>query len=149
LRDVVRPAVDEGARMAGKSVDDLDLHASVFAVLGETPGERSASEKKIREQVAFYASTPSYRALLNHHGFADLGKQLSQTMRAGEIDKMAAMVPDELLAEVAISADYANLGPLLRQRYDGLVQRIASYFPIPDDDPVERWAAVVKGFQAA
>jgi probable F420-dependent oxidoreductase len=149
LRDVVRPAVNEGARMAGKSVDDLDLHASVFAVLGETPSERSASEQQIREQVAFYASTPSYRALLNHHGFADLGKQLSQTMRAGEIDKMAEMVPDELLAEVTISASYGDLGQLLRQRYDGLVQRIATYFPIPDDDPVERWAAVVKGFANA
>ncbi len=149
LRDVVRSAVDEGARMAGKSVDDLDLHASVFAVLGETPAERSASEQQIRGQVAFYASTPSYRALLRHHGMEDLGKKLSQTMRAGEIHKMMAMVPDELLAEVAISADYGTLGPLLRQRYDGLVQRIATYFPIPDDDPVERWAAVVEGFEAA
>ena len=149
LRDIVRPAVDEGARMAGKSVDDLDLHASVFAVLGETPAERSASEKQIREQIAFYASTPSYRALLRHHGMEDLGKQLSQTMRAGEIDKMAAMVPDKLLAEVTISADYGQLGPLLRQRYDGLVQRIATYYPIPNDEPVERWAAVVKGFNTA
>ena len=149
LRDVVRPAVDEGARMAGKSVDDLDLHASVFAVLGETPKQRSASEQQIREQVAFYASTPSYRALLNHHGFEDLGKQLSQAMRAGEIDKMAAMVPDELLAEVAISTDHDHLGALLHKRYDGLVQRIAPYYPIPDEDPIEKWAAVVKGFEAA
>ncbi len=149
LRDVVRPAVDEGARMADKTVDDLDLHASVFAVLGETDSERSASEQQIREQVAFYASTPSYRALLSHHGFEALGKQLSQTMRAGEIDRMAAMVPDALMAEVAISSDYGKLGAALWQRYDGLVQRIAPYYPIPDDDPIEKWAAVVQGFDAA
>ena len=62
---------------------------------------------------------------------------------------MAEMGPDELLAEVTISASYGDLGQLLRQRYDGLVQRIATYFPIPDDDPVERWAAVVKGFANA
>ena len=149
LKDVVRPAIDEGARMAGKSVDDLDLHASVFAVLGETEAERSASEKQIREQVAFYASTPSYRALLRHHGMEALGKELSQVMRNGEIDKMAAMVPDALLAEVAISASYSELGAALKNRYDGLVQRIATYYPIPDDDPIERWADVVKGFEAA
>ncbi len=149
LRDVVRTAVDEGAKMAGKSVDDLDLHASVFAVLGETEAERSASEKQIREQIAFYASTPSYRALLAHHGFDDLGKQLSALMRAGEMDRMAAMVPDELLAEVTISSDFGGLGALLKQRYSGLVQRIATYYPIPDGDGVEKWAAVVKGFEAA
>jgi hypothetical protein len=135
--------------MAGKSVDDLDLHASVFAVLGETEAERRASEGQIREQIAFYASTPSYRALLGHHGFEDLGKMLSGVMRAGEIDKMAAMIPDELLAEVSISANYGGLGALLKQRYTGLVQRIATYFPIPDEDAVEKWAAVVKGFNAA
>ena len=149
LRDVVRPAIDEGALMAGKSVDDLDLHASVFVVLGETEAERSASEQQIREQVAFYASTPSYRALLRHHGMEPLGKELSQVMRNGEIDKMAAMVPDALLAEVAISASYSELGGMLRKRYDGLVQRIATYYPIPDDEPIERWADVVKGFNAA
>ena len=149
LAAVVRPAIDEGAKMAGKSVDDLDLHASVFAVLGETEAERGASEQQIREQIAFYASTPSYRALLRHHGFEDLGKKLSGVMRAGEIDKMAAMIPDELLAEVAISADHGGLGPRLKQRYTGLVQRIATYFPVPDEDAVEKWAAVVKGFNAA
>ena len=149
LRDVVRPAVDEGAKMAGKSVDNLDLHASVFAVLGETETERSASAQQIREQIAFYASTPSYRALLAHHGFEDLGKKLSAVMRAGEIDKMAAMVPDELMAEVSISSDFANLGAALKQRYTGLVQRIATYYPIPDSEPVEKWAAMVKSFEAA
>ncbi|MFP6746190.1 MAG: TIGR03617 family F420-dependent LLM class oxidoreductase [Alphaproteobacteria bacterium] len=149
LRDVVLPAIDEGAKTAGKSVGDLDLHASVFAVLGDTEAERSASARQIREQVAFYASTPSYRALLAHHGFDDLGKQLSAAMRAGEMDKLAALVPDELLAEVTISTDHASLGGLLKQRYGGLVQRIAVYFPIPDSDPVEKWAAVVKGFEAA
>jgi hypothetical protein len=53
------------------------------------------------------------------------------------------------LAEVAISASYSELGAALKNRYDGLVQRIATYYPIPDDDPIERWADVVKGFEAA
>ncbi len=149
LTDVVRPAIDEGAKMAGRSVDDLDLHASVFAVLGETEAERSASERQIREQIAFYASTPSYRALLRHHGFEDLGKKLSGVMRTGEMEKMPSMVPDELMAEVSISADFSGLGAALKKRYSGLVQRIATYYPIPDDDPVEKWAEVVKGFEAA
>ncbi len=149
LQDVVRPAIDEGAKLAGKSVDDMDLHASVFCVLGETEAERAASERQIREQVAFYASTPNYRALLRHHGFEDLGKELSGIVRTGDFANIGDKVPDELLAEVAVATDFSKLGGLLKHRYTGLVQRIATYYPIPDEDPVEKWAAMVKGFEAA
>ncbi|MDP6345216.1 MAG: TIGR03617 family F420-dependent LLM class oxidoreductase [Alphaproteobacteria bacterium] len=149
LREVVRPAIDEGAKHRGLGVDDMVLHASVFAVLGETPAERGQEEERIRAQVAFYASTPSYRALLRHHGMEEAGRKLSQAMRAGEIDQMPAMVPDALLDEVAIASDHGGLGALLRQRYDGLVQRIAPYYPIPAEDTVEKWQQVVAGFGAA
>ena len=40
LRDVVCPAIDEGAKTRGKSVADLDLFAPVFAVIGDTEAER-------------------------------------------------------------------------------------------------------------
>ncbi|MBL6955182.1 MAG: TIGR03617 family F420-dependent LLM class oxidoreductase [Alphaproteobacteria bacterium] len=149
LREVVRPSIDEGAKLAGKTVDDLDLHASVFAVLGETEAERAASEGQIRDQIAFYASTPNYRALLRHHGLEDLGKELSAIVRTGDFENIGAKVPDKLLSEVAVSTDFGKLGGLLKQRYTGLVQRIATYYPIPDEDPVEKWAAMVKGFEAA
>ena len=134
--------------MAGKSVTDLDLHASVFTVLGETEAERNAAAAQIRAQIAFYASTPSYRVLLHHHGFEGLGKKLSAMARVGEIEEMAARVPDALMAEVSISSDFGSLGPALKARYDGLVQRIATYYPIPDDDPIEKWATMVKSFAA-
>ena len=149
LRNVVRPAINKGAKMAGKSVTDLDLHASVFTILGETEAERNASAAQIRAQIAFYASTPSYRVLLRHHGFENLGKKLSAMARIGEIEEMGASVPDALMAEVSISSDFGSLGPALKARYDGLVQRIATYYPIPDDDPIEKWAAMVKSFSAA
>ena len=66
--------------------------------------------------------------------------------RVGEIEEMAARVPDALMAEVSISSDFGSLGPALKARYDGLVQRIATYYPIPDDDPIEKWATMVKSF---
>ena len=108
--------------------------------------ERNASAAQIRAQIAFYASTPSYRVLLRHHGFEDLGKKLSAMARSGNIEEMAASVPDALMAEVSISSDFGSLGPTLRNRYDGIVQRIATYYPIPEDDPIEKWAAMIESF---
>ena len=68
--------------------------------------------------------------------------------RDWDIEKMAARVPDALMAEVSISSNFGSLGPALKARYDGLVQRIATYYPIPVDDPTEKWAALVKSFAA-
>ena len=147
LRDVVRPAIDEGAKIRGKSVDDICLFAPVFAVIGETEAERVKAEAPVRQQVAFYASTPNYRALLEYHGFDTLGKELSQLMRQGDLAAMTALVPDALLSEVAVSATRTELPGLLRSRYEGLLQRVALYDPVPADAAVEPWAAFTAGFR--
>lgn len=147
LRDVVRPAIDEGAKTRGKGVGDICLFAPVFAAIGETEAARREAEAPVRQQVAFYASTPNYRALLEYHGFDSLGKELSQLMRQGDLAAMTALVPDALLSEVAVSATRAELPGLLRTRYEGLLQRVALYDPVPVDAAVESWATFTAGFR--
>lgn len=149
LREVVRPAIDAGARSVGRTVEDLDLHASVFVVSGDTTEERARSEHAAREQVAFYASTPSYRALLEHHGFDALGKELSVLVRGGEFEAMIRRVPDSLMAEVVLAAAPGELGAALRSRYDGVLQRVSLYFPMPEGAPEERWRDFTAQFRAA
>lgn len=149
LRDVVRPAIDEGARAAGRGGAAFDLYAPVFAVSGESEAERSASEQEIRRQIAFYASTPNYRALLEYHGLGSIGKALSALMRQGEFDAMPRLVPDALLQEVAVAAPPAGVPAALRRRYEGLLDRVSLYFPIPEGAPEADWRAFVDSFRAA
>ena len=149
LKDIVRPALDEGAKLGGRSVDDLELYAPVFAVSGETQAAVDAIEQEVRQQIAFYASTPNYRVLLEHHGYDSLGKQLSDLMRQGDFAAMPKLVPDALLEEVAIVASPSELPTKLRQRYEGVLQRVSLYFPIPKGAPEAEWTQFVKTFRAA
>jgi len=149
LRDVVCPAIDAGAKSRGKSVADLDLFAPVFAVIGHNEAERQKNEAAVRQQVAFYASTPNYRALLEYHGYNELGKELSQLMRQGDFEAMVALVPDNLMAEVAVSATNAELPAILRKRYVGLLARVGLYDPIPADAAMKPWTEFTTGFRAA
>jgi len=150
LRDVVRPAVAEGARSAGRDPAAVDLITSVFIVTGATESERAKAESHAREQIAFYASTPSYRPFLAYHGFEALGKELSALARAGRFAEMPAHVPDALLEAVAVSAEPAAVGAAIRARYAGdLVQRVYPYAPIPASDPDGRFAALVAGVRSA
>jgi len=149
LREVARPALDEGARVSGKRVDDLELFAPVFAITGRTPEETAERERFVREQIAFYASTPNYRCVLDVHGWAGQGEELSKLMRTGQWDRMGALVTDEMLDAFAVTGPMDKLPGLLRARYEGLVQRIALYYPIPQADPEETWQAFLAAFRRA
>jgi probable F420-dependent oxidoreductase len=141
LREVVRPAIDEGARTRGKSVEDVVLLTDCFVVEGSTESERSRAEERVRRQIAIYASTPSYRGFLEFHGYADMGKQLSALMREGRLAEMPALISDELLATIALSEADGDLADQIRQRYlGGLVQRVLFYEPVSADADERRMA---------
>ena len=150
LREVIRPAIDAGARTRGKRAGDLEVQAPCFAITGETEAERARAEQRVRTQVAFYASTPSYRAFLEHHGHLDIAKRLSGLMRNGEIGAMPALVPDALLEEVAIFGPPSALPRLLRERYAGsLLQCAALYLPPAEGDSDAAWREFVQRFKLA
>ncbi|HEX6113087.1 MAG TPA: LLM class flavin-dependent oxidoreductase, partial [Geminicoccaceae bacterium] len=149
LREVVRPAIAEGAGEAGRDPSAVELIAPVLIVSGATEAERAAAEAYARQQIAFYASTPSYRPFLAYHGFDSLGRELSGLARAGRFAEMPALVPDALLDAVAVSAAPAALGAAIRARYAGdLVQRVYPYGRVPPDDQGGRFAALVAGIRA-
>ncbi|HRF47959.1 MAG TPA: TIGR03617 family F420-dependent LLM class oxidoreductase [Anaerolineales bacterium] len=120
LRDVIRPALVEGRAGSGPAPV---LSATVFAITAE------AERATVREQIAFYASTPSYRAVLAHHGWAEIGEQLSALAARGRWAEMPALIDDTLLAAFAVEAPLVALGPLLRARYAGLADRLTLYKP--------------------
>jgi probable F420-dependent oxidoreductase len=149
LREVVLPEIAAGAAAGGRAGQRLALYASVFAVTGDSAAERAEAERRARQQVAFYASTPNYRALLEHHGFDALGKELSDLMRRGELAAMPAKVPDALLEAVTVSAPFDALGAVLRRRYAGLLERVSLYFPMPAGADEAPWRRFVEAFRAA
>jgi probable F420-dependent oxidoreductase len=149
LREMLRPAIDEGAKTRGKRVDDLDLTAPVFVVTGADEAEMRQVGRSVKEQLAFYASTPNYRAVLDLHGWAATGEALSKKMRAGDFATLADSISDEMLETFAIVAPPERVPQALRQRYAGLVGHTSVYFPVPKTDPEAKWQAFVAAFRAA
>ncbi|MEM7540754.1 MAG: TIGR03617 family F420-dependent LLM class oxidoreductase [Pseudomonadota bacterium] len=149
LTDVVRPAIDEGAKTRGLAVSDLVLYAPVFVITGEDEQERSAMEQTVRQQVAFYGSTPNYRAVLEYHGYNELQKALNALMREGKFSEMAALVPDALVEELAVICPPAQIGQKLRARCDGVLDRISLYMSMGNEGNFERWDELTAAVHAA
>jgi probable F420-dependent oxidoreductase len=148
LREVVHPALAEGARRRGRDPSAITVHAPVFTVMGDDEAERALEESSVRRQVAFYGSTPSYRSFLEFHGYEEVGRQLSAAMRAGELERMPSLVPDGLLAEVAISGTFDEIAATLKRRYaGGLAHRASLYRAVPKDADESSWSALTRAVE--
>lgn len=138
LRDVVLPAVRAGQARAGRQTVALPLNASVFVVTDD------AGAAAAKQAIAFYASTPSYRGVLAHHGWEETGARLSGLASRGAWEQMADEVTEEMLETIAIVAPPEHAGAALRARYEGLAARVSPYRAyVPADDGW--WRAVLRG----
>ena len=148
LTDVVKPALNEGAKISGREVDDLELYSPVFVITGETQEETDAMERTVRQQLAFYGSTPSYAAVLEYHGLGELSKKLNKLMREGDTEAMSAAVPESLVEHVAIIAKPGDVGARIRERYEGILDRVSLYMAMGGDGEFNRWSELIEAIHA-
>jgi probable F420-dependent oxidoreductase len=126
LDEVVIANIATGATEFGRDVSDVDLISTVFVVTGRDEKEMSDSMLAAKQQMAFYASTPSYRIVLDTHGW-DFGEELNRMSRRGEWQAMADLIPDEVVAEVGVVAEPDRVGQAIKDRYAGRIARVGYY----------------------
>ena len=60
--------------------------------------------RAVRQQIAFYGSTPAYRPVLELHGWGDLQTELNTLSKRGEWVKMGELIDDDVLDAFAVVA---------------------------------------------
>jgi len=146
LSEAVLPAIEEGLQKSGRPRSDIELTSHVFVIAGSNEDELSAAREAIRAQISFYASTPSYRPVMEMHGWGEAGEQLSHLAARGRWGEMPAQITDAMLEEFAVSGTWAELPARVRARYTGLLDRVGYYMPFTGPDEA-RWQATVKAFK--
>jgi probable F420-dependent oxidoreductase len=127
LREVTLPALDRGFAKAGKTRADVELSYPGFVVTGDDDEQIDAAASFVRQQIAFYGSTPAYRGVLERHGWGDLHPELNRMSKLGAWTEMASLVDDEMLNTFAVVASPEDLGPKVLERFGGLVDRFSFY----------------------
>jgi probable F420-dependent oxidoreductase len=143
VRKTVIPAIAEGARQANRDLDQVTLATSAFVITGENRESATEQRESVRAQISFYASTPTYRTVLEAHGWEEVGERLETMAREKKWPEMPALITDEMLAAFAIEAAPDEIGPALKERYDGLIDRVALYLPFVPGEHDEFWRTVV------
>jgi hypothetical protein len=148
---VTIPALHRGRARAegvGSHEGDVEIALSgqAFVVTGRDDQELDVAMAGARGRIAFYASTPAYRAVLDVHGFGDLQPQLTALSKQGKWDEMGALIPDELLEAMAVIGTPEEAGRGLRERWADVASSIALYAPYEADPSV--WPIVAAAARA-
>ncbi len=141
LREVMLPAIEEGAAKAGRSPKDVAVNVTAFAAT--TPEEAGTA----RAQTAFYASTPSYKAVMDFHGWGRTAEQLSAHAARGEWAEMPMLITDEMLGEFCLLTEEGRLGKDLRSRYTGIADRLSLYLPFVPGEKNGWWEELAAGIR--
>ena len=124
IRNVVLPAVAQGLQKSGRSRSAFTLRGTVFPVIAETEDELELARAAVRQRIAFYASTRTYKAVLDAHGWGDLTDRLHGMAARGAWQEMGREITDEMLEAFCVTSTPEDLGQALRERFDGLVDRL-------------------------
>jgi len=147
LQQVILPNVLAGAAVSGRGRGDIQLATAAFAIVGESEAERARVREEVRRQVAFYGSTPSYRAVWAHHGWEATGERLSALAARGQWAEMPGAISDEQLNAFAVSGTWEEVAVRLQAKYAGLLDRLALYQPfIPGRDEAG-WQRFIVAFR--
>ncbi len=96
LRKCCCPPSSKGWPKPAAGARHLQVSVTAFAVT--SPEE----DLFVRSQIAFYASTPSYRAVMALHGWGEIAEKLSGLARAAKWGEMPGLVSDEMLDAFAV-----------------------------------------------
>ena len=139
LRHRIRPWVAAGAEKGGRSMEDVIFSTTVFAIVGDSEQERAMRRQQVQMQIAFYASTPSYRPVLEQHGWGEIGAKLGKMAVRKKWAEMPALISDEMVETFALTGTWDDIGPAIRARYGDLLQRATLYIPFVPGENDDGW----------
>jgi probable F420-dependent oxidoreductase len=140
VREATLPALEKGFAKAGRTGEGFEITAPAMVVARDTTEEIAEGVAFVKQQIAFYGSTPAYRPVLDLHGWGDLQDELNAMTKAGQWDQMAELIDDEMVKAFAVVGTPEEAVAELRRRYGDICTRVTMTLP-PDADP-ERWGAL-------
>lgn len=134
LVDVLAPQVHAARTAHGRANDPFDFSTLVLVATGRNEEQLAAAIAGVRHQIGFYASTPAYAPVLEHHGWGDLHLEANALTKAGRWGELAGLVDDEVLGTFAVVGELGEVGVAFRERFAGIATRATTSMPYDADD---------------
>jgi alkanesulfonate monooxygenase SsuD/methylene tetrahydromethanopterin reductase-like flavin-dependent oxidoreductase (luciferase family) len=111
----------------GRSAEKFRMVGMPFVALGETEEALAAAILGAKNQIAFYASTPAYKSVLDLHGWGDIQPEMLRLSKLGRWQEMGTLVGDDMLNAFCIVGNSAACARELTRRFHGIFDLIGGY----------------------
>jgi alkanesulfonate monooxygenase SsuD/methylene tetrahydromethanopterin reductase-like flavin-dependent oxidoreductase (luciferase family) len=148
VTEVVRPALAEGARRAGRT-GPVPITGMIICSISDDPVRSRATAAT---QIAIYATRRSTDAVLDLHGFGAEAAQIRAAFARGDLAGMRAAVSDRMLDELAVYGTPGEARDRYRARFAGLYEQpllFASGKGRPAEDLRDELDAICETFAKA
>lgn len=127
LDEVTFPALARGLATSGRSRRQFEVSVQPLIATGADVKKFEAEKTAVKQQLAFYASTPAYKRVLESVGQGDLQEQLNMLSKKGRWVEMGELLSDDHLEHFAIVAEPQQLPALIQERFRKFADRISIY----------------------
>jgi probable F420-dependent oxidoreductase len=124
VHEVTLPALERGRAKAGKTMEGFEISGPAFVATGVSDEEIASSVAAVKEQIAFYGSTPAYRKVLELHGWGALQDDLYALSKRDGWNQMADLIDDEILNTFAVVGSPDEVTVELKRRYGSIAHRL-------------------------
>ena len=121
IEEVATPRIELGLAESGKARENFQIAGGGFIATGQTDEDVARVLEWVRYRIAFYGSTPSYWPVLEHHDLGDLGRKLNAMTKAGQWDRLAAEISDDVVSLFAAFGRYDQLANSVTRRFGGAI----------------------------
>ncbi len=97
----------------------------MMVVTWSTDEEHEVAIRSVKDQLAFYGSTPAYAPVLAAHGYDDLHTDLNRMSKAGQWSEMAALIPDDFVEQIAVVGPRREIAGKIAARTSGITDRVS------------------------
>ncbi len=123
MSEVSMPAIQEGLRRSGRTLDDFIIDYAPMIATGTTEEELNTSIAVVRDRIAFYGCTVAYKPVLDIHGWGELQDELIVLNRQHKTKQMSDLITDDMVRTIAIVGEPLEVIESMRDRLAGVVGR--------------------------
>ena len=149
LREVIIPNIEKGAKKAGRDMSEIEVCGMGFVITGKTEEDVEKAKAPVRQQISFYASTRSYKPVLDIEGWGDLNEELFHLSMEGKWQDMAGKITGDMLEQFAVIGTYDEIVSKIKEKCEGIIDRVNFTIPVRSPEDEERLKSMIKELQAA
>jgi probable F420-dependent oxidoreductase len=147
MQEVMLPAVRQGATKTGRPATDIAVCVSPLLIAAADEAGLEERVRNVRARIAFYASTPTYRAVFDLHGWGDVARELTVLSKQQRWEEMPPYVSDDMLETIAVTGTYDHIAERVWQRYSGIATHVQFGIPVRNRADRERLREIVSNLK--